>query len=85
MGIKFAVEKAADGRYNYGTEASRALLKTLPTGFFATKEEAAEALTSAVQAAFDACLPKPKPCADGDCSLHRNLRGGCLVCGASSL
>lgn len=59
MGIKFAVEKAQDGRYNYGTEAQRDKLRALPRGLFQTPEGAAEALTAAVQKAFDAGVPAP--------------------------
>lgn len=78
MGIRFAIERAADGRYNYSTEPARAELQTLPRGLFATPEAAAEALTKAVQRAFDA----GRPCADGECADHRATEGGCALCGA---
>jgi hypothetical protein len=57
--MKFCTVKAADGRYNYGVDTpdTRAKLAQLPRGLFASPTEAAEALTAAIQAAFDAGAP----------------------------
>ena len=58
MAIKFAVEKALDGKYNYGPEVVREQMKLDPVGQFETPQAACEAFAAAVQVALAAGRPK---------------------------